>query len=265
MKLFFIFFAGISTICFSQNSELNTLPPKGEHYVLYNKCKSAVTFCELTQQDYLLCGAVKNCYGLYVLPGDTFYINIEDKMQSEIISADISFDGYFPAINGCTFEPVDINCMATQALQIAIPLTAVSGSSFQIVAQNTDYVNSSLIPGVPMPFPIFVGGQQPQYTFALSDFTLCPVIEGNDVAINEIELKDHLLVLYPNPSEGIVSVMNFNEKNCNVEIYDMLGNKILKLPGSQAINLTTLCKGIYFFKVIYNNEIFISEKLVLTK
>lgn len=235
---------------------------KGEHYALYNKCKSAVTFCEITQQDYLSCGSVKNCYGLYVLPGDTFYINIEDKNQSESISADISFGGYFPAITAFTFQPIDFNCTPQQALKIIIPLTATIGSSFQVIAQNVSYVNPQpFIPGTPEPFYIFVGGQQPLYTFALSDFTNCPFIE--EVAIQELDLTHYMSVLFPNPANDIVYLLGSTYRFYDLEIYDMLGNLILKNTDANSIELSSLNNGIYFCRVICNKKILTSEKVIV--
>lgn len=235
---------------------------KGEHYALYNKCKSAVTFCEITQQDYLSCGSVKNCYGLYVLPGDTFYINIEDKNQSESISADISFGGYFPAITAFTFQPIDFNCTPQQALKIFIPLTATIGSSFQVTAQNVSYVNpQAFIPGTPEPYNIFVGGQQPLYTFALADFTDCPFIE--EVGIQELESTKDNPMIYPNPAKDFIYLLNSNYKSYNLEIYDALGSLILKDLISNVIDLTVLGNGIYYCKIFQNDKLLTKEKLIL--
>lgn len=264
MKISLFLLLVTSFYCFSQSKISNALNFKGEHYALYNKCKAAITFCELTQQTYTSCGSVKNCYGLYVMPGDTFYINIEDKTQSEVISADISFGGYFPSITSFTFQPIDINCMPQQALQIAVPLSATIGSSFQVIAQNTAYVTSpSYTAGVPPPFSIYIGGLQPQFTFALSDFITCPVIE--DVSVKEFELKNHSPFLYPNPTEGFVSALNIGSKNYNLEIYDFLGHKISESKETNTINISSLNNGIYFCKIIVDDHCLATEKIVLMK
>jgi len=260
MKLLLHFLLIGALNCFSQSP--NTF--KGEHYALYNKCKAAVTFCEITQQDYLSCGSVKNCYGLYVLPGDTFYINIEDKNQSEIISADISFGGYFSAITGFTFQPIDINCIPQQALKIVIPLTATIGSSFQVSAQNISYINPQpFVPGTPAPFNIFVGGQQPAFTFALSDFVSCPFIE--EVAVQELELNQHIPVLFPNPVNNTLSILDSSHRFYDLEIYDALGNLVLKHTSSNSVDLRFLNNGIYYCRIIYEDKIVTIEKLILIK
>ena len=244
--------------CFSQSP----CTFKGEHYTFYNKCKAAVTFCEITQQDYLSCGSVKNCDGLYVLPGDTFYVSIEDKNQTESISVDISFGGYFPAIPSFTFHPIDLNCIPQQALQIVIPLTATIGSSFQIVAQNVSYVNAQpFLPGTPLPYYIFVGGPKPLYTFALADFTICPFVE--EVAIRELLSNQQKPMFFPNPVSGVLSLLNFNSTAYILEIYDELGYLVLKQTSSEFIDVSMLKDGIYFCRIVNNDKIVMTDKLIL--
>lgn len=265
MKVIVFFLFVVSSLCFSQNSIVSPLTFKGEHYALYNKCKTAITFCELTQQTYTSCGSVKNCYGLYVMPGDTFYINIEDKNQTETISADISFGGYFTAVNNFTFEPIDINCMPQQALQIAIPLTATIGSSFQIVAQNTAYVNSpTLMAGVPPPFNIFVGGQQPQFTFALSDYTTCPMIE--EVSVKENGLKEAATFFSPNPSKGIFFFNSLYQGQTNVIVFDALGEIVFKEALKEhSMDLSSLSDGMYQCKIFSDRNSVIFQRLIILK
>jgi hypothetical protein len=253
----------ISFLGYAQNKVASPSSFKGEHYAFYSKCFLPITFCEVTQQTYTSCGSIKNCYGLYVMPGDTFYVNIEDKNQQEVISADISFGGYLPAISNVIFKPIDNNCIPQQALQIAIPLTAVPGSSFQIISQNIAYVNSPLLqPGLPNPYNIYVAGQQPQFTFALSDFTVCPIIEH--VSVREINSKIKSHVLYPNPSNGRVSISNFAITDFNLEVYNLIGNLVFSDTSKQdSFDLTSLENGLYVCKLIKNNKVVASEKLIL--
>lgn len=228
-----------------QNLSKNITTFKGTHYALYTKCGQAITFCELTQQDYTSCGSVKNCYGLYVMPGDTFLINIEDKTQSEILAADMSFDNFLTPISGFTFQPIDNNCIPQQALQICIPLNSVSGSSFQIVAQNTHYpLNTSLTSGNPPNYYIYVGGQQPQFTFALSDFTVCPLVE--DVSNKENEQTISTIFINPNPTHSILNIVDkqnqFND--ATIEIKNYLGQTVYMSLFRNQIDLIDFSSGI---------------------
>lgn len=265
MKLFLLGMLILSLGSYAQNKPEKILTFKGEHYALYNKCLSAITFCELTQQSYTSCGSVKNCYGLYVLPGDTFYINIEDKNQSEIISADISFGGYFPSIPNFIFKPIDANCEPQQALQIAIPLTAVNGSSFQIVAQNTMYINNStMTPTVPLPFNIYVGGQQPAFTFALSDFTTCA--NSNGVSVKELKNKTNLILVSPNPANGKIQITHMDFQNeFNYVLMDCYGKVLisgnLETPSIE-ISLMDLGQGVYFISFYLEDKFIETQKIL---
>lgn len=255
-KIGFIFFTLIlfSTLI-GQNSSKNVNGFKGTHYALYTKCGQAITFCELTQQQYTSCGSVKNCYGLYVMPGDTFLINIEDKTQSEILTSDMSFDNFLTPISGFTFQPIDNNCIPQQALQICIPLNAISGSSFQIAAQNTYYtLNTSLTSGDPPNYYIYVGGQQPQFTFALSDFTVCPIVD--DVSIEDNEQKIDATIIYPNPVKSTLTIFNKNLyfQNSFIEIKNHIGQVVFTCPYANQINISSLSAGMYFFTITNKNS-----------
>lgn len=252
-----IFIVILFNLATGQNIKRNISTFKGTHYALYTKCGQAITFCELTQQDYTSCGSVKNCYGLYVMPGDTFLVNIEDKTQSEILAADLSFDNYFPSISSFTFLPIDNNCVPQQALQICIPLNAIPGASFQIVAQNTHYVvNTSLTSSNPQNYYIFVGGQQPQFTFSLSDFTVCPLVD--DVSIETDKNYFSILndaFIYPNPTHNFINIdlNNLYFNNYFIELKDLYGKTILSFPFSKQIDVSNLPQGLYFLSV-KNNE-----------
>ncbi len=272
MKLFIIFLA-VTTIAFSQNKISESLAPKGEHFVLYNKCLKAITFCEITQQSYTICGSIKNCYGLYVVPGDTFYLHIEDKNQMEVISSDISFGGYFSTVNNFIFQPVDNKCVPQQALQIVIPLTAASGSSFQIVTQNISYVNNpSMQPGTPYPFDIYVGGQQPQYTFALSDFTVCPtveVIDTNQVNVYEIHSVKNKISCSPNPTNHNleIAIQNF-QKLIKYKLFDTQGNIVKQgvfETKTNTIQLNSLSSGLYFISFYLEEKLIEMQKIIITR
>lgn len=263
MKHFALAILVFSLKSYSQNIIASPATFKGEHYALYNKCLSPITFCEITQQTYTSCGSVKNCYGLYVLPGDTFYVNIEDKNQAEIISADISFGGYFPAISNVIFQPINNNCVPQQALQIVIPLNSVLSSSFQIVAQNTMYVNTpSLTPGVPEPFNIYVGGQQPPFTFSLSNFTICPIYDDVSVVQND-NLKD-VIFICPNPTNGLL-IINSRHDFEKIELLSITGQVLLleqTNSKTHQLQLQNFAEGVYFVRITYPNGLSRTKKVV---
>lgn len=271
MKIFIFVLLAFTFSSYSQNIErVETF--KGDHYALYNKCLFPVTFCEITQQTYTSCGSTKNCYGLYVLPGDTFYVNIEDKNQTEIISADVSFGGYFPAMTNVIFKPIDNNCVPEQALQMIIPLTAVPGSSFQIEAQNLSYVTSTVTPNGPLPYNIYIGGQQPQFTFALSDFTNCPVIEevdSSEVSVKELRNIANSISISPNPANDNLKIwIRDFQKVVEYRLSDIHGSFISRDTLGANINIIQLNEflpGMYFISFYNEGNLIVTKKIIVSK
>jgi hypothetical protein len=273
MKLFIIFFA-VTTVAFSQNPPSQVQWFKGEHFVLYNKCLAPIIFCENTQQTYNFCSSYSNCYGLYVMPGDTFYVNLEDKNQSKTIAADISFSGYFPTLTQVVFIPVNniSQCLPPQALQIVIPLNATLGSSFLIEAQNVNYVNAiPNNPASPLPIPIQIGGTNSQLMVSLSDFTVCPQIDEIDttqVGLNEVDVLKNTITISPNP---VINNLEINIRVFQTPIqYGIMGIdgcvvKSGKLESSiNDVQLNNLPAGMYFISFSLNNLVFETKKLVIT-
>lgn len=274
MKLFIIFFA-VSTLAFSQNITQQVQWFKGEHFVLYNKCLTPVIFCENTQQTYSFCSSYSNCQGLYVMPGDTFYLNLEDKNQSKAIAADISFSGYFPTLPQVVFLPVNnvSQCIPPQALQIVIPLNATLGSSFLIEAENVNYVNTiPNNPAIPLPIPIQIGGTTSQLMAALSDFTVCPQIDEIDttqVGLNEVHAFKNTLTISPNP---VINNLEINlhsfQKQIQYKIMDV-NTCVVKFGTLETsindVQLNNLSAGLYFISFISNELLFDTKKFVVIK
>jgi hypothetical protein len=73
--------------------------------------------------------------------------------------------------------------------------------------------------------------------------------------------------VFPNPSNGIFSIILANEKsNCEIEFYNILGEKIYSSVlsnGTTSIDLSPKAKGIYLYKVISENEPIGSGKVLI--
>jgi hypothetical protein len=265
MYRFLCTFIFIGATLFSQSNSRSPNWFKGDHFVIYNTCKTAILFCESTQQDYTFCGATKNCQGLYVMPGDTFLLNYEDKLQSMSIVAGISFQNYLPAVSGHTFLPVT-NCIPPQPLLIAIPLNAVSGSSFQVNAQNPVYSPPETFqPWVPLPIYVYVGGPQPANTSALSGFSTCPAADTSATGVSVKELSDQdKFIIYPNPSAGSITIkckVPYEDK-LTMRIIDLLGKEILNEIYKEESDISHLEKGIYFLSLYQNGSLLATKKLI---
>ena len=72
-------------------------------------------------------------------------------------------------------------------------------------------------------------------------------IECEGVFSKSIELLDKIIV-YPNPTNGIVTISNIQEKNIDVTVYDLNGRALLNTTNSQ-VDISNLTSGVYLFKV----------------
>ena len=85
-------------------------------------------------------------------------------------------------------------------------------------------------------------------------------------SINSLSNKDNGFSLFPNPNNGsfkIVIEKPINE--CIIEIYNSLGKNIYTkniLYGENNINVNELSKGLYYYKLIENNQTLSTGKII---
>lgn len=91
-------------------------------------------------------------------------------------------------------------------------------------------------------------------------FTL---IECSTLSINEFENNHSHLILYPNPTSGLINIEKIDSSEIiNIEVYDMNTRLVYTNPLKEDISfidLNTLNKGVYFIKIITNNYIVIKK------
>ncbi len=61
--------------------------------------------------------------------------------------------------------------------------------------------------------------------------------------------KGHEFVIYPNPTNGIVNIKGADEKDMDVTVSNVYGEKMLTVSDSPALDLSGFAKGIYFLTV----------------
>jgi hypothetical protein len=92
-----------------------------------------------------------------------------------------------------------------------------------------------------------------------ADTSIFRVVRG-DVDIQEIEQKPDVFSIYPNPTNGLLRIMNDGLRNANIEIFDITG-KLVKIysPINNTIDISELQTGMYFI-TIYNEKQKITKK-----
>ena len=85
------------------------------------------------------------------------------------------------------------------------------------------------------------------------------VFRGYEMMGDVDEFNKNLVKIYPNPSSDIIQFYSptLNLNNFHLSIFDVSGKIILKtdLTDDQTINIADLQSGIYFYKLICDNEI----------
>ncbi|MCT4580311.1 MAG: N-acetylmuramoyl-L-alanine amidase [Flavobacteriales bacterium] len=77
------------------------------------------------------------------------------------------------------------------------------------------------------------------------------VVDGEFVSINEKDLQNHI-TLYPNPTEGVITI-NSSEVNIQeIEIYNSNGLKLkdVELVNNEKIDLSPYANGIYYVRIV---------------
>lgn len=72
-------------------------------------------------------------------------------------------------------------------------------------------------------------------------------LEINDQELNKI-------VIEPNPATNTISISNIESKKYSVEIFDMIGNSILKVSNQSTLDISFLASGIYLVNVQQGNQ-----------
>ena len=82
-------------------------------------------------------------------------------------------------------------------------------------------------------------------TFSGRPFVYQPIVTGIDTTADKSTLQ-----AYPNPTSGTLTVRLSDGEPCDVELYDMMGRKILsqRIKGSATIDLHNLPQGVYLLR-----------------
>ena len=75
---------------------------------------------------------------------------------------------------------------------------------------------------------------------------------GDFAGINENTLAG--VTVYPNPSNGIITVTNNNASTNNIIVYDMLGNRLYSKEVSSSTNIDLSSNGAGIYLVQVSNE-----------
>lgn len=101
-----------------------------------------------------------------------------------------------------------------------------------------------------------------------SDPEFAPVLNldyaGFDVGTEEISLEQPQILVYPNPSKGIINIEAEGYQIENIEVFNMMGQKVYsnRNVNTKQINLTKLDVGNYVLRITTDQQM-INEKIVI--
>lgn len=117
--------------------------------------------------------------------------------------------------------------------------------------------------------PIQLSNDRPLLGFIFSNEKLSPQAKASFEKLQSDDLvKDFGMLLYPNPNNGVFKLkLSNHNSNAEVEVYDILGNLILKrinIKGEgSSFDLSNQPKGIYLIKVKIGGIVF-NKKLIIS-
>jgi predicted SPOUT superfamily RNA methylase MTH1 len=89
------------------------------------------------------------------------------------------------------------------------------------------------------------------------------------VAENQENNNDNItFTVFPNPANDVLTVLKTSESIAIIEIYNYIGNKIMSKvlkENSSIISISDLSTGVYLYKIIINNEVIKTDKVIVIK
>ena len=112
-----------------------------------------------------------------------------------------------------------------------------------------------------------------EYCFYLendpADESCITINYGGSASTSTTINKNAVLIseFYPNPAKGFSNMNYYLNNNSEMVIMDILGNKVKSIyfteKGTKRVNISELSKGLYFGKIISNNEVVTIKKLTV--
>lgn len=99
------------------------------------------------------------------------------------------------------------------------------------------------------------------YAGGLSVTKYFSYVVGNNCPLTTVDNDSIAFDVYPNPSSSIINITSIDKIDA-VEIYNLMGNLVLKSENTQSIDVSNLSKGMYFL-TIFADQKKSSKKIVV--
>lgn len=92
----------------------------------------------------------------------------------------------------------------------------------------------------------------------IDNIVAAPIVNGT-LGIEKISKDDASVKLYPNPVRDVLNITAEGRNVSKIEVYSILGRKVLDVENTKTVNVSTLSRGVYVSK-IYGDDDSVSTK-----
>lgn len=86
-----------------------------------------------------------------------------------------------------------------------------------------------------------------------------------DQSLSTVDINMKSITIYPNPTNGIITIQIEDSNNFEVELYDLYGKKIAHFSNQKKIDISNLTNGMYVLKIVDSENNFISNNKIIKK
>ncbi|MBK8080055.1 MAG: T9SS type A sorting domain-containing protein [Saprospiraceae bacterium] len=86
-------------------------------------------------------------------------------------------------------------------------------------------------------------------------------------SVKETSNNQANILIYPNPTEGVLNIESDNKNGLTYSIYSSDANLMMsgKVPAKGQVDVSALPNGMYFIKIIIGNQVVIKKILTATR
>ena len=204
---------------------------------------------ELQTNTYYLDNELFNgVYEYYVI---TFYENECISDSSNHVKETIDVEDSCKPVNDLTSEKLNENTVRLIWSEPESDLTIKGYNVFRNeMLQNDELLINLFFTDENLPYGVYEYYVVTSYSNGCISDSSNHVKESVELEIIEVKRLEEV-ILYPNPTDGQLRIINYELRIEGIEIFDIYGRKILEPPltGLRAYDLTVLHPGIYFVKI----------------
>jgi len=228
-----------------QNPSQNT-DPNGEYFEVYNTTGGAIDIQGWVIKDDVTTSETHTITASLSVPSMGYVVIGNGAMPNGGVTLDYTYDNDISLSNGT--DGIIIECTGTVIDQViwdnGSTFPDPSGISMELStnAYTSDYNDNG------------ANWAQAVSAYGTGDLGTPGSVNDNSAPLGIADHKIEGFSIFPNPSSnGFINITTANNNPKNVQIFDMLGKKVIDKEVDSKLNISALQAGIYIVKVTENN------------